>query len=60
MVWVTEFNIILQTWSDIVSDQPNVLVGRLIILKRDVASCHNITINENRNNYQKSKNMAYE
>jgi hypothetical protein len=54
------FNIILKTWSDIVSDQPmfwSDMIGHLIILKRDVVSCY-IAINQNRNNYQKSKTIC--
>jgi hypothetical protein len=50
-----EFNIILKTLSDIVSDQPmfwSDMIGHLIILKRDVVSCHS-TRNQNRNNYAK-------
>jgi hypothetical protein len=37
-----EFNIILKTLSDIVSDHPmfwSDMIGHLIILKRDVVSC---------------------
>jgi hypothetical protein len=55
----TEFNIILKTWSDIVSDQPVFwldMIGHLIILKRDVVNCHST---RNQNNYQKSKTIYY-
>ena len=56
---LSEFNIILKTWSDIVSDQPEFWSDMhdrtlIIILKRDVVSGH-MPINQNRNNYQKSK-----
>jgi hypothetical protein len=55
-----EFNIILKTLSDIVSDHPmfwSDMIGHLIILKMDVVSCHS-TRNQNRNNYQKSKTIC--
>jgi hypothetical protein len=60
--YIIEFNIILKTWSDIVSDQPMFLsmsdmIGHFVILKRDVVSCHS-TINQNRSNYQKSKTIC--
>jgi hypothetical protein len=57
---LSEFNIIMKTWSDIVSDHPmfwSDMIGHLIILKRDIVSCHS-TRNQNRNNYQKSKTIC--
>ena len=52
----------LKTWSDIVSDQPMFLsdmIGHLIILKRDVVSCHStIKTKTVTNTYQKSKTIC--
>jgi hypothetical protein len=56
-----KFNIILKTWSDIVSDQPMFLsdmMGHLIILKRDVVSCHTHILKTKTNTYQKSKTIC--